>query len=168
MKEIILVRHAKSDWGTEFLKDIDRHLNERGYRDAYFSSEWFLKNKNKPGLIISSTATRALSTALLFTRALGHSMTHFKLEENIYEASLDKLVAVIKSQDNTFNSMMLFGHNPSLTNICNHFSDDLFFDDIPTCGIVSYNFQVTSWSDIRSKSGKLNYFQFPKDFKIKN
>ena len=43
MKELILVRHAKSDWGNESLKDIDRHLNERGYEDAYLLSKWYEK-----------------------------------------------------------------------------------------------------------------------------
>jgi len=63
---------------------------------------------------------------------------------------------------------MLFGHNPSLTNICNYLSDDLFFDDIPTCGIVSYKFDIKKWSDLDEKKGKLNYYQFPKEFKNKD
>jgi len=96
MKELIFVRHAKSDWGTEFLQDIDRHLNERGYRDAYFLSEWYEKNKNKPDLILSSTATRALSTAFIFARALEQTTDKIKLEEKIYEASLENLLSVLK------------------------------------------------------------------------
>jgi len=168
MKEIIFVRHAKSDWGNEYLKDVDRHLSEKGYRDAYFSSEWFLKNKNKPELILASTATRALNTALIFTRAMGLDMKNFALEEKIYEASLKTLLSVVRTLDNSLASVMLFGHNPSLTSICNELSDDLFFDDIPTCGIVSYSFNVKSWSGVESKKGKLNYFQFPKDFRNKS
>jgi len=168
MKEIILVRHAKSDWGTEFLKDVDRHLNERGYRDAYSLSEWYAKNKNKPHLILSSTATRALSTALIFARNLNLDMKKFKLEEKIYEANTDKLLSVIREQDNSLDTLMLFGHNPSLSNMCNVLSDDLFFDDIPTCGILSYSFNIKTWSALEAKKGKLNYYQFPKDFKNKD
>ncbi len=168
MKEIILVRHAKSDWGTEFLKDIDRHLNERGYRDAYLLSEWYLKNKNKPQLILSSSATRALSTALIFARNLSIDLKNFKLEDKIYEASTDKLLGVIREQDNSIDSLMLFGHSPGMPDLCNIFSDDLFFDDIPTCGIVSYSFSVKNWSAVEPKKGKLNFYQFPKDFKLKD
>ena len=168
MKELILVRHAKSDWGTEFLKDIDRNLNERGYRDAYFLSEWFKKNKDKPDLILSSTATRALSTALIFARTLEQTPKQFRLEEKIYEASQDALMSVIRGFEAEQASVMLFGHNPSLTNLCNHLSDDLFFEDLPTCGIVSYKFEIKKWAEITAKEGKLNFFQFPKDFKIKD
>ncbi|PBQ33089.1 phosphohistidine phosphatase [Sphingobacteriaceae bacterium] len=167
MKELIFVRHAKSDWGTEFLKDIDRHLNERGYRDAYFLSEWFEKNKKKPDLILSSSATRALSTAFIFARSLEQNKDKIKVEEKIYEASLETLLSVLKKMDASYNSVMLFGHNPSLTTICNYLCDDLFFDDIPTCGIVSYNFDIKKWSELDEKQGKLNYYQFPKEFKNK-
>lgn len=168
MKELIFVRHAKSDWGTEFLKDVDRHLNERGYRDAYFLSEWFEKNKKKPDLILSSYATRALSTAFIFARGIDQKNDAIQVEEKIYEASVDSLMSVLKKLDPAYGSVMLFGHNPSLTNICNYLSDDLFFDDIPTCGIVSYTFEIKKWTELDEKTGKLNYYQFPKEFKNKS
>ena len=34
MKQIFLIRHAKSDWTNPELKDIERYLNERGYSNA--------------------------------------------------------------------------------------------------------------------------------------
>ena len=56
MKELTLIRHAKSDWGNESLKDIDRHLNERGYDDAYTLSDWYFNNHESPEIILSSPA----------------------------------------------------------------------------------------------------------------
>lgn len=165
MKQVILVRHAKSDWGNENLKDIDRFLSERGYNDAYFSAGWFNKNQAAPALIISSTATRALSTALIFARALDFNMDNFKLEKEIYEGSVERIISIIKEQDNANNCIMLFGHNPGFTNICNRLSDDLYFDNIPTCGMVSYTFDTDDWADFDDKKGKINFYKFPKDFK---
>lgn len=168
MKELIFVRHAKSDWGTEFLKDIDRPLNERGYRDAYFLSEWYTKNKKKPALILASTATRALNTALIFARAFDLEPEYFQLEQNIYEAGTEKILSILKKQDKIHDSIMLFGHNPGITNTCNILSDDLFFDEIPTCGIVSYKLEIHNWSDLKAKKGTVNFYQFPKDFRNKD
>lgn len=168
MKEVIFVRHAKSDWGNEFLQDVDRHLNERGYADAYFLSEWYLKNKPLPQLIISSTATRAMSTALIFTRKFNAEMHSFASDKNLYEAGSEQILSVLKKQDNSINSVMLFGHNPGLTSICNELTNDLFFDNVPTCGIVSLSFEISKWSDLNNKKGKLNYYQFPKEFKNKD
>jgi phosphohistidine phosphatase len=165
MKELIIVRHAKSDWGADFLKDIDRPLNERGYRDTYFLSEWFSEKKSRPDLILSSTATRALSTALIFARALEQPASGFATEKNIYEASVETLLSVIRQQRDTQASVMIFGHNPSLTTLCNQLSDDLYIDNLPTCGIVSYGFSFSRWADLEPGTGHLNYFQFPKNFK---
>ena len=107
MKELVLVRHAKSDWGNESLKDIDRHLNERGYEDAYLLSNWYEKNKTMPDLILSSTATRALNTALIFARALNFNMGNFVLEKDIYESKAATLLSVIKQQADTKKTILL-------------------------------------------------------------
>jgi phosphohistidine phosphatase len=165
MKEIIFIRHAKSDWGNEFLKDEDRHLSERGYRDAYFMSEWYQKNKKQPEKIVASTAIRAYNTAFIFARAMDFDMRNFILEGRIYEASVAKLISLIKDQNSSVSSIMLFGHNPGFTNICNELSDDLYFDNVPTCGIISYQFDIKDWLAIDTKKGNLNFYQFPKNFK---
>jgi phosphohistidine phosphatase len=165
MKEIIFVRHAKSDWGNELLKDIDRPLSERGYSDAYAAAEWYLGNKPMPEFIISSTATRALNTALIFARKLEFDMEKFILEERIYESTVDHVLEMIREQPSFVSSMMLFGHNPAFTNICNELTEDTFFDNVPTSGIVSFNFEVNDWTNLELKKGKLNYYHFPKDFK---
>lgn len=168
MKELILVRHAKSDWGNETLQDIDRHLNERGYEDAYLLSKWYGKNKTLPDLIMSSTATRALNTALIFARALELNMTNFILEKDIYESKAATLLSIIKKQADAKNTIMLFGHNPGVTDLFNELSKDIYFDNIPTCGIVSLGFKTNSWKDISVENSKLNFQQFPKEYKNPN
>ncbi|MBL7934102.1 MAG: histidine phosphatase family protein [Bacteroidia bacterium] len=163
MKELIFVRHAKSDWGNESLKDIDRHLNERGYDSAYVLSQWFASKKNKPDLILSSTATRAVSTALIFTRAMDFNMERFKLDARIYETTWEKLLKLVQETDDAAESVMVFGHNPAITNICNELSTELYFDNIPTCGVISLRFEVNSWKQLEPKKGKLNFYEYPKN-----
>jgi len=168
MKQLTFIRHAKSDWGNEFLKDIDRPLNETGYATSYQSSGWYLSNKPLPDLIISSTAARALNTALIFARTFNFNMEDFMLEPKVYESNLKNLLLIINNLPNQKNSVIIFGHNPSITNVCNELTDDLFFDNVPTCGIVSLNADVENWADVTAKKLKLNFYQFPKDFKIKD
>lgn len=168
MKEVIFVRHAKSDWGNETLKDVDRHLSERGYNDAYFLSEWFAKNHKSPELIISSTATRAISTALIFARELTFNAKNVVLSEKIFDANTDDILSVIRDLDNSKSRLMLFGHNPGFTNICNELSEEMFFDNVPTCGIVSITFATDNWHGVTQEHGKLHYYKFPKDFKDHN
>ncbi len=165
MKEIIVVRHAKSDWGNEGLKDIDRCLNERGYTDAYHLATWFSKNKKSPDLLLSSTATRALSTALIFARAMEQPISKFALEPDIYEAETETLLKVLRQQNDEAKSLMLFGHNPGLTNLCNELADEFYMDNLPTCGMVFLQFECSKWKELKSKSGKVKDHVFPKEFK---
>lgn len=165
MKELTLIRHAKSDWGNEYLKDIDRHLNERGYSDAYLLSDWYFNNHQVPELILTSDATRALNTALIFARSLNFDMKHFVIDSSIYESSVDNLLTIIKKQNDAKKSIMLFGHNPTITSVFNELCKDVFIDNVPTCGIVKINFNTNSWGKISGENSKLNFHKFPKDYK---
>ena len=140
-------------------------MNDRGYEDAYLLSNWYFKNHASPDRILASTATRALNTALIFARALEFNMANFMLEENIYESTVPKLLSIIKKQDDSKKTIMLFGHNPGITNLCNELCKDVYFDNIPTCGIVSLNFETNSWKKIAGDNSKINFQQFPKEYK---
>ena len=52
MKTLLLVRHAKSDWGNPALEDFERPLNERGKRDAPAMAKRLLEKKIKIDAIL--------------------------------------------------------------------------------------------------------------------
>ena len=70
MKNIILIRHAKSSWDSPLFKDFDRPLNERGLHDAPIMAKRLLEHKISLDAILSSTALRAKTTANHFAKAL--------------------------------------------------------------------------------------------------
>ena len=166
MKELILIRHAKSDWTNESIKDIDRPLNERGYYDAYSLSEWFKEEMPLPDLIVSSPATRALNTAFIFCRTLSIREDSVRIIKSLYESTSKDYLKVISSIENEYNRIIIFGHNPAITNLTNELNNDLIFENIPTCGIVKIGFDNKSWTEVaKSKGGKLLMNKFPKSFK---
>ncbi len=165
MKKIIFVLHAKSDWGTEGLKDIDRPLNERGYDDAYRLSEWFFKNHDVPQKFISSDATRALSTATIFARNLMYPTNQISILPEVYESTDETLKNVISNIDNELDYVVLSGHNPGITNLVNELAQQIFFDNIPTCGMVCLEFDAKTWKEVTIKKAKKIFNQFPKEFK---
>ena len=167
MKQVIFLRHAKSDWGNEQLKDIDRHLNERGYSDAYLLGQWFAENKAVPDLVLCSTALRAFSTAQIFARAMDLRPEAFRLEPAIYEASLGTLCSIIAKQSEQFRCILMVGHNPGFTEVCNELGD-LYFDNIPTCGLVSIKFDSENWGSAAESKGKVEYYRFPKELRNKD
>jgi phosphohistidine phosphatase len=166
MKKIVLVRHAKSDWGNETLKDIDRPLANRGYDDAYYMSSWFKENYGLPDLMVSSAATRALSTAFVFARTFGIPESKVQVIESIYESKVSNLLKLISQLDDKNLIVMLFGHNPGITNLANELNRDILFDNLPTCAVVEIEFPDLSWMEIsQKKEGKLINYKFPKSFK---
>jgi phosphohistidine phosphatase len=164
MKLLYLVRHAKSDWGDESLRDIDRPLADRGYKAAYDMSEWFIKKHKAPDLFISSDATRALSTAMIFARQMNYATNEITIVPQVYESTAKTLRDVIHQIDDRKQSAAIFCHNPGVTNLANELSD-LFFDNLPTCALIAFEFDMKSWKEVAPKKGKVLFYQFPKEFK---
>jgi phosphohistidine phosphatase len=160
MKKICLIRHAKSDWGHEGLEDIDRPLNARGYEDAKSMAMRLNAAGIQPEGIVSSTAIRAASTALIFVRTLGIDETHSRFTPSLYEANEETFLKVIRKLPEEWNTVFVFGHNPSITDIVNRLGREQI-SNIPTCGIVMLEANTTSWSQL--DKCKLLFFDYPKN-----
>ena len=160
MKTLYLVRHAKSSW-TFDLPDHDRPVGKRGRKDVMKMGQYLSKHQPPPEIIISSSASRAFYTALYLCDFLGVEEDKILLSQQLFHASRDQILDVI-SQAPTCNILAVFGHNPGITSISNHLSG-AYIDNIPTCGIVGIEFDVSSWSEIRSAKGQVTFTYFPKE-----
>ncbi|MFQ5644420.1 MAG: histidine phosphatase family protein, partial [Thiogranum sp.] len=69
-RTLYLVRHAKSSWGAPGLADRDRPLNKRGSSDCRDMGSRLQKRGRVPGLIVSSPALRAVTTARCIAQQL--------------------------------------------------------------------------------------------------
>jgi len=160
MKTLVLVRHGRASQHMTRLPDADKPLDEKGYDEAYFMSTKPAIITLMPQLIIASPAIRAFTTALIFARNLKYPAGKLIIDDRVYNASDEALLDVIHSIPDENDRVFIFGHNPSMTRIanllCTHFTDH-----VPTCGICCMDFAMASWSDIRSKAGKLRFFDHP-------
>ena len=161
MKNLILVRHAKSSWEAP-LKDFDRPLMKRGILDAHNVSAAIGKFLPKTYTIWSSTAARATETAIIFAQNLSYPLESILFKDELYTFDERHLEKVIKSCDNSLESVILFGHNEAITNFVNKFGD-VFIENVPTSGFVSLQFDAESWDTIHK--GKTHKTIFPKDLK---
>ncbi|MGL5889538.1 MAG: SixA phosphatase family protein, partial [Bacteroidia bacterium] len=144
MKTLWLIRHAKSSWQLNTLTDFERPLNERGYRDAYEMPPRVLTGIAKPTHILVSPAVRTYTTAVIVARHLRISSAQFTLCPQLYESGVSDYLAVLRGIDNVHSDVMLFGHNPVITELCNKLSGSSI-DNIPTCGIVRLELPATDW-----------------------
>ena len=162
MKNLFILRHAKSSWENPDQNDFDRPLNDRGKKSIKTMGEVLRKQLIIPDLIISSPANRAFSTAKKMAAEINYDPAKIIIHPNIYEADVKTLLKIVNELDDTFNEVFLVGHNPGLTNLCNYLSD-AGIDNISTCGIAQINFSFKSWKLISKSTGQLKYYDFPKN-----
>lgn len=161
MKNILLLRHAKSSWKNKSLIDIDRPLNKRGKNDAPLMAERFASINIFPDLIISSSSKRTVSTVNYFGEILSNPY-EFIITEKLYLASSDTLLEILNNVDEKFRVVMLVGHNPGITDLANKLSNK-FIENIPTCGLVGFSYNGI-WAELKNKSCEFIFFEYPKKF----
>jgi phosphohistidine phosphatase len=146
MKTLFLVRHAKSSRDDPTLPDKERPLNDRGLRDAPRMGERLARQDVKPDLIMSSPAVRALATAEIIAKKLNYKRKNIVVDERLYAAHPNELLKVIQELGDRPKHVMLFGHNPELTELANRLSSKI--TDMPTCAVAEFSFDIKSWSNV--------------------
>jgi len=163
VRRLTLVRHAKSDWSLPGQNDWDRPLTRRGQRDAPEMARRLRSRRLKPDLMLSSPAVRALTTATVMARELKVPATLVLQDERLYLASPQDLLAVVRELGGAAKHVMVFGHNPGMTECVNRLSAADRIDNLPTCGVFTALFDVGSWSDLDWNSGQDAEFDYPKN-----
>lgn len=159
-KQLLLVRHGKSDWGNTDLSDFDRPLNKRGKENAPEMAERLINRGLKIDQIVSSPAKRAKSTAKYFADA--YNIDHIQFEESIYEANTSALLKVVNGLDDDAENVVMFGHNPGFTDFANELCNAHIYN-IPTAGMVLISFPFDSWRMVSKGTGELIFFDYPKN-----
>jgi phosphohistidine phosphatase len=162
MRTLFLIRHAKSSWDHPGLRDFDRPLNERGQNDAPRMAQMLAKQGIKPDMLLSSPAKRALTTAIFFAETFNISPEEVQRESTIYEAFPKEIHRIISKLPDSAKNVMLFGHNPTMTEVANSFTED-FIDNIPTCGVIKIVSSAETWEAFYEGNSKITACYFPKE-----
>jgi phosphohistidine phosphatase len=165
MKTLHLVRHAKSSWDNPQLSDFKRPLNDRGLRDAPNMGRVIKEKIRGQVQLISSPAIRAITTARLMSEQLDMSSHQIETHPNLYHGEPGSMLYVLSKISDKFHEIVLFGHNPGLTDFGNELQHDEFIENIPTAGILGIGLNIHSWAELSKRPiGELLYFDFPKKF----
>jgi len=163
MKKIVLIRHAKSSWDNSGLDDFERPLNPRGMKDAPEMSNILIEKIQKPDLIITSSAVRALTTANFFASAFNYPEENIIKDKTIYLASRQKVLEIVSKIDSKNDLIFLIGHNPTITELAS-FLSNATIDNLPTCAAVGIEFETNKWENISKSNSKLIFFEYPKKY----
>ncbi|MDC0177687.1 histidine phosphatase family protein [Polaribacter sp.] len=162
MKILYIVRHAKSSWEYEGIEDIDRPLKRRGIKDAHLMSKFLSKEIDRPDVFVSSSANRALHTALIFCENFEYPLSNIKIKRQLYSFSDGYLVKTVNALDDGFNSAIIFSHDHGINSFVNKFGNKPI-SHVTTCGVIGIQFDDKHWKNI--KKGKTFMIDFPKNHK---
>lgn len=162
MKKLYLIRHAKSSWKDSDLSDFDRPLNKRGRKDAPKMGRRLKARGEMPDLLLSSSARRAVSTAAAISEEIGHPKNYVQYREDLYHASAQGLLDIIKQTKNSVDKLFLIGHNPGLNDFANMLSSQKI-ENIVTCGIYVLECPISKWKALNlDEQASVLYYDYPK------
>ncbi|HKE43100.1 MAG TPA: histidine phosphatase family protein [Steroidobacteraceae bacterium] len=164
MKRLTLVRHAKSDWKNSALKDFDRPLSRRGLREAPGMAELLARQKVHADLMITSPAVRALETARVFAGALDYPLRRLKTADRLYLARPADILEVVRGVGARVQHLMIFGHNPGLSEFAQELTGDAQLGELPTCAVYTMEFAIGNWTDARYGEALKPVLSQPRNF----
>jgi phosphohistidine phosphatase len=161
VKQLLLIRHAKSSWKQAGMADFDRPLNPRGERDAPNMGERLSRAGVAPDVIVSSTARRAADTARVFAEQLGHDPAELVLDSELYLASPPELLEAVRRLEPRVEHAALVAHNPGITDFVNALAGT-YIDNVPTCGVARLRLDIEEWRNADAGCAELVEFDYPK------
>ena len=160
MKNLYLLRHAKSSWDDFALKDFDRPLSTRGIQDADLMGNFFKSKRKGLDLVVSSPSKRTKETLDHF---FNKTTQNIIFDETIYHSSEQNIYSVLKHVEEDIKSLMIVGHNPSMHEFSESFSGQ-FIEKFSTCGLASFEFD-DEWANVCEDSGTLIEFKIPSELR---
>ena len=159
MKTLILLRHAKSDWGSSFERDHDRPLNRRGERAANTVGRFLAAASEIPAAVVTSSAVRARTTVELAAKA-GDWRCPVEVTETLYEASSEAVLEVLRGRPDAQESVLFAGHEPTWSRLVEQFTGGRA--RVVTATMVRIDFPVSHWREVRFGIGILEWLVSPK------
>ena len=160
MKTLYLLRHAKSDW-SQPVADHDRPLNRRGKRARTIVAT-HLAGRHVD-LVVCSTARRARETAKPVVAGL---RCRVQYEEALYAAVPERLLGVVRTLPDRYESVMLVGHNPSLEEFTAMLCGES--RSYPTAALATIDLSIDTWNEVSPGCGTLAAFVTAKQLEATN
>jgi phosphohistidine phosphatase len=170
MRQLLLLRHAKSSWDDAALPDHDRPLNARGRRSAVIMRQAMRDLGLTPDVILVSTSRRTLETLELLEP--WDETPLIDQLESLYLADPFRITAALHAVAETVRSVMVIAHNPGLHDFALSLAgpravaaggqaERALAEGFPTGALAEFTI-ASSWWELRETGGKLVRFLTPR------
>lgn len=160
MKRLFLFRHGKSNWDAEYGADHDRPLAERGQRAASLMGRYLAALDQVPDRVICSSAVRARETVRLAAKA-GKWSCPITITEELYDASPEQVLTLIRRCQDSLSSILLAGHEPTWSLLAGGLIGKAKVK-FPTAAMARIDLAVASWKEAGFGKGVLVWMVPPR------
>jgi phosphohistidine phosphatase len=169
MRQLLLLRHAKSSWDDASLADFDRPLAQRGREAAPLMGRELARRGWLPDLALVSPALRTRQTWDLVAAELAQAPPA-SFPDPLYEASTQTLLTEARRTADNVRVLLLVGHNPGLEDFARELAGDnsdakalaRLRQKFPTAALARFKVEG-SWADLDAGAARLSHFLRPKD-----
>jgi phosphohistidine phosphatase len=152
MKQLLLLRHAKSSWDTPSLADFDRPLANKGLEDCKLIKKELQDMALVPERVFCSPALRTRQTAGIVFKDI-----KTKYQPELYLCSVSTVFNSILAIKDKHQFAALVFHNYAITDFVNEIAYGSI-DNIRTAGLVHVTIDG-NWEDIYNRSKlRVKYF----------
>lgn len=156
-KILTIVRHVEAK--PDLTLDIERDINEAGQKNLEKISALLIEKKLSLDRIICSNAKRSKVTAEFIAQRLDLNPDMLVFEPKLYLAYISDVIKIIKAVPNEINSLMIVGHNPSITELARLVTNQ-YYEALYPGSVVCLDIEVESWAKIEyAELKKVNFFK---------
>ena len=168
MKQLLLLRHAKSSWDDPDLADHDRPLAPRGRRASKLIADHLRREQIRPALVLSSSSRRTRETLERISPGLSEE-ADVLVEPELYTARWDALLDRLHEVRDDAQSVLLIGHNPAIQDLALSLARGgpeigRVGRKFPTAALATLTFEG-SWRQLAPQGAELVAFVKPKELR---
>ena len=160
MKQLLIFRHAKSDWNAGYTFDHDRPLAPRGTAAAKRMGRFLARLGQVPDQVISSSAVRAWQTVELAAQA-GDWPCPLEATRDLYDTSSDQMLEIIRGCSDATSRLLVAGHQPTCSTLAGRLVGRALIR-YPTAAMVRIDLPRDRWGSVRWGEGSLIWYVTPK------
>jgi phosphohistidine phosphatase len=163
MKTLLVMRHAKSDWGAAIGDDHERPLARRGVKAARRMGRFIADEGVAPDLVISSTAVRARITAELAAEA-GDWGCPIITTEAFYASDAESVLERVGETEAGVERLLIAGHEPTSSALVTWLIGGGRVR-LPTAAVACLDLPHGGWADLAPGTCELRWLVTPKMLK---
>ncbi len=166
MKDLFLIRHAKSSWADESLADRERPLNPRGESQLGPLGKTLQQlDILASGEVFASDALRAQQTARGILPA-DFPTDRFHTDPALYTFDFKRLLAWLETLDDRIDRVVVVGHNPALLELTDWLVKHAPMA-LPTASLLHIRLPGKRWHKLDKASGTLETFLTPRNYSFR-